>query len=228
METIKRLDKVLSQLEEKKIDSKVEHTEFGKVLVLGRGLGSLPAELLSVITSYADSIDVLNNDALDGDCAQVAGAAVRGLSKDLEKNGYGISTLGAGNKTGVLPFYRKFGYGYHLINCIESEEMCIGLDLTASYTLATEQRYLSLFVLAETEKELISLLRDIIPSLIKPTRLLQYPLIPQQLFHPFSIISKFSYFSFNQYLLVFNCFKHLVSRRFPYLTKEPFSWVKFR
>lgn len=161
MERINDLDKVLSLLVEKGIDIKIEHTEFGKVLVLSRGLMSLPRQLLSSITSYADSVGVLDKDAQDGDCAQVAGTAVNGMSKDLEKNGYGISTLGAGNKTVVLPFYKALGYGHHLMNCIESEEMCIGLDLTASYTLATGERYLALATLAKTEDELISLLKDI-------------------------------------------------------------------
>ncbi len=119
--------------------------------------------LLTQLATYAEKIST-DKKPTEGDCASMAGATVRALESLLERAGFSIYVIGT-QSTGVpLSFYKKLGYGHHVINCIEGDDVAIAFDVTASYTYPSETKPTLFVVIDKNIQDVMTRLNSITAS----------------------------------------------------------------
>ena len=110
-------------------------------------------EIAQTIVSYANAEKLYLKNPTEGDCAHIAGKAVKDLTSFFEGKGYGLTLAVTQSTSGLIPAYKSIGYGHHIINVIEGESSLIAFDLTASYTMPSLESSV-LFIIASNEVHL--------------------------------------------------------------------------
>jgi uncharacterized alkaline shock family protein YloU len=123
-----------------------EHEEDSKVI-----------QMINTVLEYVDLHRLIEKKPTEGDCATVAGAAVKALDDYFERHGYAFGIAVTEVHGGIIPLYKTIGYGHHIINVAIGVDECVAFDLTAKYTLPEQQSDL-LVVSAKNERELLQAL----------------------------------------------------------------------
>jgi hypothetical protein len=110
-------------------------------------------EIAEKIMSYVNTEKLSMKNPTEGDCAHIAGKAVKDLTSFFEGKGYGLTLAVTQSTSGLIPVYKSIGYGHHIINVLEGESSCIAFDLTASYTMPSLESSV-LFIIASNEVHL--------------------------------------------------------------------------
>jgi len=136
-------------------------TESGAVLIYGEDI-DIDGDTLKRLTSYVDQEAFSKKSPSEGDCAHIAGEAVNYFRSFFEARGYAIGTIGTVDTTGKkIPLYSQLGYGHHIINFLEAEDMVLAFDLTSSYTLPLKTKPAVFIVAADDIELLMRRLKDV-------------------------------------------------------------------
>ncbi len=120
-------------------------------------------QLAEKVVTYVAAEKLTKKNPTEGDCAHIAGKAVKDLASYFEKKGYGLTLAVTESKNGPIPAYASLGYGHHVITVAEGEDAYVAFDLTAAYTMPELQSDV-LFVIATNEPQLRAKLQSLTGS----------------------------------------------------------------